>query len=154
VAVEWDSTDGSAGRAGPDSPTRIRPGRLLPTDDLDGSCRQNPDGPDHGRRGARNLAGCGHYGRARHRLLYCRTCKARSSEFKGTPLFNSKLPHEKVLAILQHLADGRGVRETARLVGVNRVERPRRDLARVVHSPGRSASVGHHPTDMRDQNRY
>ncbi|MBX6314227.1 MAG: helix-turn-helix domain-containing protein [Isosphaeraceae bacterium] len=49
-------------------------------------------------------------------MLYC---KARFSEFKGTPFFNSQLPHGKVLAVLQHLADGRGVRQTARLVGVN-----------------------------------
>jgi LacI family transcriptional regulator len=53
-------------------------------------------------------------------LLYCRACKARFSEFKGTPLFNSKLPHDKVLAVLGHLADGCGVRQTARLVGVNK----------------------------------
>jgi hypothetical protein len=30
------------------------------------------------------------------------------------------LPHDKVLAILQHLAEGCGVRQTARLVGVNK----------------------------------
>ena len=117
----------------------------MPTDDLDRSCCQNPDGPDHRRRGAGTLFVCGPYDKAQHRRLSCRTCKARFSEFKGTSLFHSKLPHDKVLTILQHLADGCGVRQTARLVGVNRVERPRRDLARVVHSPGRSASVGHHP---------
>jgi transposase-like protein len=92
----------------------------MPTDDLAGFCCQNPDCTDHGRRGAGNLSVCGHYGRAHHRLLYCRTCKARFSEFKGTPLFNSKLPHDKVLAILEHLADGCGTRQTARLVGVNK----------------------------------
>jgi hypothetical protein len=46
-------------------------------------------------------------------------CKARFSEFKGTAPFNPKLPHDKVLAVLQHLAEGCGVRQTARLVGVN-----------------------------------
>ena len=61
-----------------------------------------------------------HFGKARHRLLYCRACKARFSEFKGTPFFNSRLPHEKVLAVLEHLADGCGVRQTARLVGVGK----------------------------------
>ena len=58
--------------------------------------------------------------RANHRLLHCNACKARFSEFRGTPLFNSKLPHDKVLAVLEHLADGCGVRQTARLVGVNK----------------------------------
>lgn len=60
------------------------------------------------------------FAKVQHRLLYCRVCKARFSEFKGTPLFNSRLPHEKALAILEHLAEGCGVRQTARLVGVNK----------------------------------
>ena len=92
----------------------------MPTDDLDRFCCHNPDCPHYGQRRAGNLSVCGYYGKAHHRLLYCRTCKARFSEFKGTPLFNSKLPHDKGTAILQHLADGCGVRQTARLVGVNK----------------------------------
>jgi transposase-like protein len=92
----------------------------MPTDDLDRFCCQNPDCTHYGRRGAGNLSVCGHFAKAHHRLLYCNACKARFSEFKGTPLFNSKLPHDKVTAILQHLADGCGVRQTARLVGVNK----------------------------------
>ena len=67
-----------------------------------------------------NLLVIDHFGKGRHRLLHCRTCKARSSEFKGTPLFNPKLPHDKVLAVLEYLAEGCGVRQTARLVGVNK----------------------------------
>jgi LacI family transcriptional regulator len=92
----------------------------MPTDDLACFCCQNPDCPKYGRRDAGNLSVCGHFGKANHRLLYCNACQARFSEFKGTPLFNAKLPHEKVLAILQHLAEGCGVRQTARLVGVNK----------------------------------
>ncbi len=42
----------------------------------------------------------------------------RFSEFEGTPFFNSKLPHDKVLAVQEHLAEGCGIRQTARLVGV------------------------------------
>ena len=92
----------------------------MPTDDLDRFCCQNPDCRLHGRRGPATSSSCDHFGKARHRLLYCRACKARFSEFKGTPLFNSKLPHEKVLSVLEHLAEGCGVRQTARLVGVNK----------------------------------
>jgi LacI family transcriptional regulator len=92
----------------------------MPTDDLARFCCQNPDCPLYGRRDAGNLSVCDHFGRNRHRLLYCNACKARFTEFKGTPLYNSKLPHEKALAILRHLADGCGVRQTARLVGVNK----------------------------------
>ena len=91
-----------------------------PTDDLAHFCCQNPDCDPYGQRGAGNLLVIDHFGKARHRLLYCRACRARFSEFKGTPFFNSKLPHEKVLAVLEHLADGCGVRQTARLVGVNK----------------------------------
>ena len=92
----------------------------MPTDDLSRFCCQNPDCPRYGERGAGNLSVCDRFAKANHRLLYCSACKARFSEFKGTPLFNSKLPHDKVLAVLQHLAEGCGVRQTARLVGVNK----------------------------------
>jgi transposase-like protein len=90
------------------------------TDDLARFCCLNPDCDAYGRRGSDNLLVIDHFGKARHRLLYCRACKARFSEFKGTPFFNSKLPHDKVLAVLEHLAEGCGVRQTARLVGVNK----------------------------------
>jgi LacI family transcriptional regulator len=89
-------------------------------DDLSLFCCQNPDCPDHGQRGQGNLTVCGHYGPQQRRLLYCRTCKARFSELKGTPLFEARLPRDKALALLEHLADGCGVRQTARLVGVSK----------------------------------
>lgn len=93
---------------------------MPPTDDLTRFRCQNPDCEAHGRRGRGNILVIDHFGKARHRLLYRTRCKARFSEFKGTPFFNSKLPHEKVQAVLEHLADGCGVRQTARLVGVNK----------------------------------
>ena len=92
----------------------------MPTDDLTRFCCQNPSCDRYGRRGEDNILIIDHFGKARHRLLYCRVCKARFSEFKGTPFFKSKLPHDKVLAVLEHLAEGCGVRQTARLVGVNK----------------------------------
>ncbi len=92
----------------------------MPMDDLALLCCQNPDCDSYGRRGEDNLLVIEHFGKARHRLLYCKLCKARFSEFKRTAFFNSKLPHNKVLAVLEHLADGCGVRQAARLVGVNK----------------------------------
>jgi transposase-like protein len=83
------------------------------------SC-QNPACSDYGRSGAGNLSVCALYGKQQRRLLYCKTCKARFSERKGTALFDSRLPEDKAAAILQHLADGHGVRKTARLVGVSK----------------------------------
>jgi transposase-like protein len=89
-------------------------------DDLSRFCCHNPDCPAHGRRGHGNLTVCARYGKHNRRLLYCRTCKARFSERKGTPLFDSRLPDDKALALLAHLADGCGVRQTGRLVKVGK----------------------------------
>jgi transposase-like protein len=89
------------------------------TDDLSLFCCQNPDCTDYGQRGKGNLTVPMRYGSGR-RLLRCKTCKARFSERKGTPLFDSHLSEDKVVAVLQHIADGCGVRQTGRLVGVNK----------------------------------
>jgi transposase-like protein len=89
-------------------------------DDLHAFCCQNTDCPAYGQRGQGNLTVCGRYGRQQRRLLYCRTCKARFSERKGTPLFDTRLPETQVVAVLHHLAEGCGVRQTGRLVGVSK----------------------------------
>ena len=89
-------------------------------DDLGRFCCQKPDCADYGRRGHGNLTVCARYGKHQRRLLYCKTCKARFSERKGTPLFDARLPEDKVLAVLAHLAEGVGVRKTGRLVGVSK----------------------------------
>lgn len=93
----------------------------MPTDDLTRFCCQNPDCHLCGRRAAGNLSVCGHFGKQHHlRLLYCNACTARFSENKGTALFRSKLPSDKALSVLHHLAEGNGIRQTARLTGVHR----------------------------------
>jgi len=89
-------------------------------DDLSAFCCQNPQCPDFGQRGRGNLTAPMPYGPQQRRLLRCKTCKARFSERKGTPLFAGQLPPDKVVAVLSHIAEGVGVRKTARLVGVNK----------------------------------
>jgi transposase-like protein len=90
-------------------------------DDLSRFCCQNTECSLYGQRGQGNLTACARYGRnQQYRLLYCCNCKARFSERKATPLFGSRLPRDKLLAVLQHLADGCGVRQTGRLVGVDK----------------------------------
>jgi transposase-like protein len=90
-------------------------------DDLSRFCCLNPDCSLYGQRNQGNLTVCAHYGRdQQHRLLYCRICKYRFSERKATPLFDCRLPQDKALAVLEHLADGCGIRQTARLVGVGK----------------------------------
>jgi LacI family transcriptional regulator len=91
-----------------------------PEDDLSRFCCVNEACPDYGKRGAGNLTVPMRYGPQRRRLLRCRACKARFSERKGTPLFDSRLAAEQALAVLRHLADGCGVRQTGRLVGVDK----------------------------------
>lgn len=90
-------------------------------EDLSRFCCQRPDCPDFGQRGLGNLIVVGRYGKNQPiRLLYCRTCKARFSERKGTPLYRSSLSAAKAAALTEHLADRTGVRATARLLGVHR----------------------------------
>jgi IS1 family transposase/transposase-like protein len=89
-------------------------------DDLSQFCCLNSDCSHFGRRGAGNLTVTGRLGKHRQfRLLYCRTCRDRFSERKGTPLYRARLPEEKILSILQHIHEGCGVRKTARLVHVH-----------------------------------
>jgi len=83
-------------------------------------CCQNKRS-DYGKRNADNLTVCGRFGKNnRIRLLYCRTCKKRFSERKGTPLFRMKLDEKKAVSLLEHVSESCGVRKTGRLVGVNR----------------------------------
>ncbi len=90
-------------------------------DDLSRFCCQNPQCADYGKRGAGNLTACMRFGKGKRlRLLYCRTCHARFSERKGTPLFEARLPEATVYSVLDHIAEGCGIRKTGRLVGVRR----------------------------------
>jgi transposase-like protein len=108
-------------------------------EDLSRFCCQNPDCLDYGQRGLGHLTVCARYGKDRqHRLLYCRTCKARFSERKGTPFFGAQLPQDKAIAVFHHLAERNGVRATAQLVGVDpntvvRYARLAGDHARQLH---------------------
>src|SRR5262245_60603401 len=89
-------------------------------DDLSRFCCQNSRCPGSGRRDAGNLTVTGRLGKSRQfRLLYCRTCRGRFSERKGTPLYRAHLPEDTVTSILDHIREGCGVLKTARLVKVH-----------------------------------
>jgi len=84
-------------------------------------CCQNSRCVVYGQRGQGNLSACGWIDRKKTiRQIYCSACKARFSERKGTPLYQAKLPTDKVIALLDHVRDGCGVRQTVRLVGVSK----------------------------------
>ena len=108
-------------------------------DDLSRFCCLNSRCPDFGRRGAGNLTVTGRLGKSRqYRLLYCRTCRDRFSERKGTPLYRAHLPEDKVTSILEHITEGCGVLKTARLVKVHpdtvsRYSRAAGEHARAAH---------------------
>ena len=88
-------------------------------DDLSRFCCLNCDCPEYGERGAGNLTVTSRYGPEKsRRMLRCRTCKTRFSERKGTPLFDARLPPEEVESVLEHVAEGCGVRQTGRLCRV------------------------------------
>ena len=90
-------------------------------DDLSRFCCLNLECPEHGERGAGNLTVTARYGPGgQRRMLRCRACKARFSERKGTPLFDSRLAPEQGESVLEHIAEGCGVRQTGRLCRVNR----------------------------------
>jgi transposase-like protein len=110
------------------------------TDDLSVFCCQNSECPEYGQRGKGNLTVPMRYGPQQRRLLRCKTCKARFSERKGTPLFGAQLPETKVVAVLQHIAEGVGVRKTGRLVGVNKNTVVRYGLL-----------AGHHAQQLHDE---
>jgi transposase-like protein len=110
-------------------------------DDLSRFCCLNSGGPDHGKRGAGNLTVTSRYGPDKAgRRLRCRTGKARFSERKGTPLFDSRLAPGKAESVLEHVAEGCGVRQTGRLCKVNRGTVGR--LSRI---------VGGHARDLHDE---
>jgi len=109
-------------------------------DDLSGFCCQNSRCSDFGRRGAGNLTVTGRLGKSRQdRLLSCRSCRARFSQRKGTPLDRAHLPEDTVASILEHITEGCGVLQTARLVKVHpdtvsRYTRAAGEHARAAHN--------------------
>lgn len=85
-------------------------------EDLSHFCCQNARCVAYGSYGAGNLCVRGHIGKHKQiRLLGCRTCGTRFSERKGTVFYRAHTPLEKVVAILEHVQEGCGMRQTGRL---------------------------------------
>ena len=86
--------------------------------DVSDLCCVNSPCRDYGQRGAGNLVCRKLFGKERRRFVRCRTCRTEFSERRGTALFGVTTPTAKALSVLEHVADGCGVRQTARLTGV------------------------------------
>ena len=88
---------------------------------IDQFCCRNKECADHGVRAKADLSFRGWSGRGKRiRMIFCRTCKARFSERKGTVLEQSRLGKEKVLSVPGHIREGCGTRPTGRLIGVDK----------------------------------
>ncbi len=84
-------------------------------------CCIDSDCSEHGKRGGENLRVHQRYGKSDTiRLLECKVCGRKFSERAHTALSGSRLPKEKIISILHHLAEGCGQRRICRLVGVSR----------------------------------
>jgi transposase-like protein len=90
-------------------------------DDLKNFFCWNKQCLNYGVRGAENIRVKEWYGKHKDiRLLKCLDCGQRFSERRGTLFFDSRLPKEKTLSVMEHIAEGVGVRKTGRLTKVNR----------------------------------
>ena len=92
----------------------------MPEHDWSAFACPNPDCPAYGQRGQGNLRPHGWSSKARGiRCLRCTTCGTHFSQRAGTALFGTHLTQDKAIQIAQHLAEGTGLRATARLCGVS-----------------------------------
>ena len=87
-------------------------------------CCINQECSEYGKRGGINLRIHQTYGKSDPiRLLECKVCGIMFSERAHTALSGCRLPKDKIISILHHLAEGCGQRRICRLLGVNTVIR-------------------------------
>jgi transposase-like protein len=71
-------------------------------------------GPDN------QITASGCYGKHRTQLLKCNVCQRRFSARRGTPLFGLKADEETFYEVIACLAEGNGLRATARIKKVDK----------------------------------
>ena len=106
--------------------------------DVSDLCCVNSRCREYGKRNAGNLICRKVFGKDRLRFLRCRTCRQEFSERKGTALFGVKMAMARALDVLGHVADGCGVRQTARLTGASQGA-----VLRLIERGGRHARRTH-----------
>jgi transposase-like protein len=78
------------------------------------------DCPTYGKVGPDNqIVGAGRYGKATSQLLRCKVCGRTFSARRGTSLFGLKASEETFYDVIACLAEGNGIRATARIKGVD-----------------------------------
>lgn len=79
------------------------------------------DCSNYGKVGADNqIIGAGCYGKHRTQLLECKVCRRAFSARRGTPLFDLKADEETFYDVIACLAEGNGIRATARIKKVDK----------------------------------
>jgi transposase-like protein len=79
------------------------------------------DCSNHGKVGPDNqIVGAGCYGKHQAQLLKCKVCNRTFSERRSTPLFNLKANEEAFYDVIACLAEGNGIRATARIKKVDK----------------------------------
>lgn len=79
------------------------------------------DCSNYGKVGTDNqIIGAGAYGKRQTQLLECKVCGRRFSARRGTPLFDLKADEELFYGVIACLAEGNGIRATARIKKVDK----------------------------------
>jgi transposase-like protein len=79
------------------------------------------DCSNYGKVGTDNqVIGAGTYGKRQTQLLKCNVCGRRFSARRGTPLFDLKADEELFYDVIACLAEGNGIRATARIKKVDK----------------------------------
>jgi transposase-like protein len=81
----------------------------------------NRDCSNYGQVGPDNqVIGAGRYGKQQTQMLKCKVCKQRFSARRGTPLFDLKAEEQVFYDVIACLAEGSGIRATARIKNVDK----------------------------------
>ena len=80
----------------------------------------NPDCSVFGQEEGQALERHAYYGPGRTTQYLCRVCGKTFSETKGTFFYRLRIPREKILTALAMVAEGGGIRATARAMGVDK----------------------------------
>ena len=67
-----------------------------------------------------NIVKCGTYGKSHRQMLQCNVCKHKFSETRNTAFFGTKYSDETIKRIILCVAEGNGVRNTARILGLSK----------------------------------
>jgi hypothetical protein len=79
------------------------------------------DCSNYGKVGADNqIIGAGRYGKHQTQLLGCKVCRRTFSARRGTPLFGLKTDEDIFYDVIACLAEGNGIRATARIKKVDK----------------------------------